>query len=148
MPDADLTQAEADHLIELDKHRVDNRGWGYPSLGGKVSIPLLSEDRREEFTLDLWRSRINLAKSTHQNRARQVVILIRLDIGSAPHRNPDGEEIAAPHIHRYREGFGDKWAETVPEGVFRNLADPLWTLHDFMQYCNIVEHPIIQGTWL
>ena len=59
----------------IPKQRVDNRTWSYPSGGGSVSIPLVSEDRREEFRLDLWRSRVNLAKSSHQNRARHVVPL-------------------------------------------------------------------------
>ena len=148
MPDADLSQTEANYLIGIAKCRVDQRRWPYPSRGGSVSIPLVSVNKREEFRLDLWRSRINLAKNTHQNRARQVVPLLRLDIGGAPHRNPDGEEIAALHIHRYREGFGDKWAEPVPEGVFRDLRDPISTLMDFMEYCNIVEQPIIQASWL
>ena len=148
MPDADLTQTEADHLIGLAKFRVDARPHPYPSGGGSVSIPLVSEDRREAFSLDLWRARINLTKSRHQNRARQIVPLLRLDIGSAPHRNPDGAEIAGIHLHRYREGFGDKWAEPIPAGIFRDLANPMWTLDDFMRYCNVVEAPLIQASWL
>ena len=144
MPDADLSQTEADYLISLAKRRTDNRSWPYPSGGESVSIPLVSEDRREEFRLDLWRSCINLAKSTHQNRARQVIPLLRLDIGNAPHRNPDGEEIAALHIHRYREGFGDKWAEPIPADMFRDITNSMWMFEDFMRYCNVVELPAIQ----
>jgi len=144
MPELNLTQAEADALIALAKHRVDTREWDYPDLGGAVSVPLVSADRREQFVLDMRRGRIDLAKGTYQNRGRQVVVLVRLDFGGAPHRNPDGEEIGSPHLHLYREGFGDKCAVPVPKDRFTHLGDAWRTLEDFMRYCNIVEPPIIQ----
>jgi len=144
MAEVNLTQAEADALIAMAKHRVDNTEWDYPDLGGGVSVPLISADRREQFVLDLRRGRIDLAKGTYQSRARQVIVLVRLDFGGAPHRNPDGEEIGPPHLHLYREGFGDKWAVPVPSEGFPNLGDPWRTLEDFMQYCNIVDPPVIR----
>jgi len=144
MADVILTQAEADALIALAKHRVDATEWDYPDLGGAISVPLVSADRREPFLLDLRRGRIDLAKGTYQNRGRQVVVLIRLDFGGAPHRNPDGEEIGSPHLHLYREGFGDKWALPVPTDRFVDLANHWQTLEDFMRFCNIVEPPVIR----
>ena len=144
MADMNLTQAEADALIALAKHRVDATEWDYPDLGGAISVPLRSADRREQFLLDLRRGRIDLAKGTYQNRGRQVVVLVRLDFGGAPHRNPDGEEIGSPHLHLYREGFGDKWAVSVPSDRFTDLSNLWRTLEDFMRYCNIVEPPIIR----
>ena len=148
MPDADLTQVEADQLIALPKSRVDRRTWSYPRGGGRVAIPLLSEDKREHFVLDLRRARIDLAKSTHQIRARQVVPLIRLCMGTAPHRNPDGEKIIPIHLHHYREGYWDKWAQPIPANAFRDLTDQFGTLADFMAYCNIIEPPTIQSSWI
>jgi hypothetical protein len=71
-------------------------------------------------------------------------VLVRLDFGGAPHRNPDGEEIGSPHLHLYREGYGDKWAVPVPEDRFENLSDPWQTLEDFMRYCNVVQSPMIR----
>ncbi|MDE0330881.1 MAG: hypothetical protein OXL41_03350 [Nitrospinae bacterium] len=144
MADTSLTQAEADALLALDKRRVDGTQWDYPDFGGRITVPLASTDRRESFLLDLRRSRIDLAKCTYQNRGRQVVILARLDLGSAPHRNPDGAEIASPHLHLYREGFGDKWASPVPSDHFSSLGDTWLTLEDFMRFCNIVEPPFIR----
>ena len=139
---ASLTQAEADALLAMEKRRTDTTGWEYPDFGGKVAVPLISVDRREQFFLDLYRARIDLRKKTFQNRGRQVVILARLDFG-APHRNPDGEEIGSPHLHLYREGFGAKWAYPVPQASFPNLGDPQMTLEDFMRFCNIVTPPVI-----
>jgi len=108
MTDANLIQAEADALLAMEKRRVDDSEWNYADLGGQITVPLVSSDQRESFLLDMRRGGIDLAKGTYQNRGRQVVILARLDFGGAPHRNPDGEEIGSPHLHLYREGYGDK----------------------------------------
>jgi len=140
----DLTQPEADALIAMEKHRVDDTTHRFPPLGGTLTVPLHSADRREEFLLDIGQGRIDLLKTKLQNRARQVVILVRLDLAGAPHRNPDGEEVPCPHLHRYREGFGDKWASPVPAHLFRINAGLWETLEDFMHFCNITEPPYIQ----
>ena len=144
MADSSLTQVEADALIALEKRRVDLREWRYPDFGGAITIPLVSTDRREPFLLDLRRSRIDLAKGTYQNRGRQIVVLVRLDFGARPHRNPDGMEIGSPHLHVYREGFGDKWAFPPPTDRFAHLEDSWRTLEDFMQFCHVVEPPVIR----
>lgn len=138
-----LTQAEADALLAMAKRRADEQEYMYPQGGGSLTVPLVSQDGQEQFLLDIIRGRIDLQKVTYQNRARHVVPLARLDLNGPPHRNPDGEEIACPHIHIYREGFLDKWAKPVPAQKFKNL-DNLWaTLQDFMRFCNVVEPPRI-----
>ncbi|MDX2150661.1 MAG: hypothetical protein SFV54_07995 [Bryobacteraceae bacterium] len=90
MADIDITQEEADELIAMEKHRVDNKNWWFPEPGDRLSIPLTSVDKRENFTLDITRAQIKLTKATYQNRARQAILLMRLDLDGPPHRNPDG----------------------------------------------------------
>jgi hypothetical protein len=144
MADITLTQAEADALIAMPKSRFNDEEWNYPGTGGAITVPLISDDKREGFLLDISRGRIDLLKGKYQNRGRQVVILVRLDFGGAPHRNPDDTEISGPHLHRYREGYGDKWAFSVPPGNFPNLGDLWQTLVDFMKYCNVTQPPRIR----
>ena len=108
----------------------------------------MSENKRESFLLDVSRGRIDLAKGTYQNRARQTLVLVRLDFGGPPHRNPDGEEVGSPHLHVYREGYGAKWAAPVPADRFPSLGDLWATLDDFMRYCNVTKAPnIARGLW-
>ena len=141
-----LNQADADALLAMEKIRIDDTAYDYPGLGGTLKITLQSLDKREAFILDISRSQINLVKGKYQNRARSVVILARLDFGGAPHRNPNDEEIPCPHLHLYREGFGDKWATPVPPEIFRNIDDRWQLLQDFMRFTNITAPPdIIQG---
>ena len=144
MADLNLTQAEADALIAMEKHRVNEDRSDFPMGGQSLTLPLQSPDKREQFLLDLNRGRIDLLKVKMQNRARQVVVLVRLDLGGAPHRNPDDEEIPAPHLHVYREGYGAKWAIPVPADRFTATADIWATLEDVMQYCNITQPPHIE----
>ncbi|MBI4667923.1 MAG: hypothetical protein HY747_01865 [Elusimicrobia bacterium] len=144
MPEIILSQSEADALISMEKVRADDQSWNYPNLGGQISIPLVSKNKRENFILDVSRGKIDLLKGTYQNRAHQVVILVRLDFGGRPHRNPDEEEITSPHLHVYREGYGDKWAVPVPIDRFLDISNLWQTLQDFMRYCNITEPPNIE----
>jgi hypothetical protein len=144
MADLNLTQTEADALISMEKHRVNEDQSDFPMGGQSVVLLLQSPDKREHFLLDLSRGRIDLLKVKMQNRARQVVVLVRLDLGGAPHRNPDDEEIPAPHLHVYREGYGDKWAVPVPAGRFTATTDFWTTLEEFMRFCNITEPPRIE----
>jgi hypothetical protein len=141
MAEINLTQDEADLLIAMKKYKVNDERWDYPGLGGSISVPLVSENKRENFILDIYRGRIDLVKGTYQNRSRQVVILVRLDFGGQPHRNPDQQEVPSPHLHLYREGFGDKWAFPVPLDKFPSVTDLWQTVNDFMVYCNVVEQP-------
>lgn len=137
-----LTQAEADALLRMDKVRVDASEHPFPDLGGHVEIPLISRDKREVFSLDISRRRIALT-TKYQTRARQTVVLARLDFNS-PHRNPDDSEVGVPHLHIYKEGYGDKWAVEAPAGMLTNPADVWLVLTEFMTYCAIVEPPMIK----
>jgi hypothetical protein len=144
MADINLTQPEADALIAMEKHRASEARHDFPMGGEAVSLPLESVDRREQFLLDLSRGRIDLRKVKMQNRGRQVVVLVRLDLGGAPHRNPDDGEIPAPHLHVYREGYGDKWAIPVPVEHVRDPSDVWTTFEDFLRYCNITRPPHLE----
>ena len=144
MAETTLTQAEADALLAMEKHRVDDTQHVFPILGGSVEIPLTSANKRETFLLDITRGRINLKKATYQNRVRTVVILARLDIDGPPHENPDGAEILCPDLHTYREGYGDKWAVPAPASVFSRTTDLWGSLEDFMAFCRITETPLIE----
>lgn len=144
MSDIFLTQQEADFLLfRVVKQRINDTEYDYPMMGGALSIPLLSEDKKNEFTLDISRGHIDILKGKYQTRGYRTIILARLDFGGSPHRNPDDTEISSPHLHLYREGYGSKWAIAVPT-VFSNLTDLWQTLDNFMDYCLIRLKPKIK----
>lgn len=139
----ELTQAEIEYFLKLKKNYIGVQKFKYPTLGGKLNIQLSSSDKNEDFILDITRSHISLSKNTFQNRARVAIILLRLDLDSAPHRNPDGEVVSGNHLHVYKEGFGDKYAYPLPE-EFTDCKDINDFLDRFMDYCNIINKPIIE----
>ena len=144
MPELDLSQPEADALIAMEKVRVDDTEHDYPTAGGKLRLPLVSRDRRESFILSIYRGRIDFHKGTYQNMAKLVIPLVRVDFGGQPHTNPDGETIQTPHIHVYREGFGDKYALPLPAERFPNTDNPWQILQSFYTFCSIVEPPRVR----
>lgn len=142
MADNALSQADAEALLRMEKIPASSDKFNFPDFGGRIEVPLVSRDERENFSLDINRKRIALTTG-YQTRARRVVVLARLDF-AAPHRNPDGSEVGVPHLHLYREGYGDKWAVEVPAGMLSNPADVWRVLHDFMRYCGVIEQPNIE----
>jgi hypothetical protein len=145
MADITLPQVEADALIAMEKFRTDARLWNWPNPGERLPIPLTSADKRESFILDITRARIKVTKATYQDRARQAIVLMRLDLDGPPHTNPDGQEIPCPHLHVYREGFGTKWATPLPVVYPDPAATDLLTMcRAFMADCAIVDPPDFQ----
>ncbi len=137
MADIEITQPEADALMEMEKRFVDSSDWLFPGPGERIALELTSLDKRENFMLDVTRARIKLTKATCQNRARQVIVLMRLDLDGRPHRNPDGTELPCPHLHIYREGFGTKWAIPAPVDRYPTPLDLFSTCEAFIRHCNI-----------
>ena len=140
----DLTQAEADDLMSMEKHRLSDDAVPYPAPGRNVTVALRSADNRQEFLLDIWRSNKNPRRVRFQLRVKRAIILARIDLGGPPHSNQDDEpDIPAPHLHLYREGR-ENWAMAVPSENFTALDDHYRTLEEFMVYCNITTPPKFQ----
>ena len=144
MADLNLTQSEADALLAMEKKRVDDKDWVFPPPGVNFSIRLTSLNKRENFMLDANRSQIKLLKATFQNRARVAIVLVRLEIDGPPHTNPDGQAIPCPHLHVYREGYGDKWAHPAPANRYPDPRNLLETFEAFMRHCNITDPPRVE----
>jgi hypothetical protein len=157
--DIDITQAEADNLIAMEKHCLEERSWLFPAPGTRLAIPLVSPDKRENFMLDITRATVRLTKATYQNRARAAIILMRLDLDGPPHPNPEaaptgiayawlspyaGQIVPCPHLHLYVEGYGDKWAIPAPADRYPNVQDLFSTFEAFMAHCNITRLPQIE----
>lgn len=141
-----LTQGEADALIAMPKLLEVVGMIDFPTPGERAVWQAASVDGREKFVMDVNRGRLRLIKCTYQERYRLTEILVRVDVGGPPHRNPDGVVMDCPHIHVYREGFADKWAEPLPQGRFGEPTDLVRTFRDFLGFCNLQHIPEIQAS--
>lgn len=141
-----LKQSSADSLLKIEKIPDQLEAIAFPVNGGKYCCKLKAKAGREKFLLDIRQKRVSLYY-TYQTRTRSSVVLARLDFGH-PHQNPDGKKVSAPHLHIYREGFGDWFAMALPKEFFPNAGDPLKTFDDFVKYCNIIKLPGISYVFL
>jgi len=141
-----LTQQEADFLITAPKRFVDVGLIELPSQGGSLALQLVALETPETFRIDVSRKgAIKVSKYTCQGRYRATVLLLRLDVDGRPHTNPDGTEVECPHIHKYREGYDDKWAEPIDPKVFTNVKDLSTTFCEFATLFGVVHIPAVQG---
>jgi len=110
----------------------------------KFKRELVSADGRERFLLDIWCSGARLGKYTFQNRARVIIILVRVDVGDTlEHTNPDGVQVSGAHIHIYREGYDVKFAFPLNTYPFGDPTDMVRTFEDFANFCHIETLPPI-----
>lgn len=139
-----LTQTEADTLLAMAKIFANRAATSIPP-GTNQTRSLIGSDPKERFLLDMWRGTFRLSKIRYQTRTRQVFILARLCIDGAPHTNPDGTRLSGSHLHVYREGYDDKWAQPLDAIRFPNPTDIAQTFQNFCDFCNIQDLPRFQA---
>jgi len=137
-----LSQDIADKLISMDKKLINCNTLIVPLPNESIVIEASSLCEKEHFLFDIWRGKIQIRKYKFQNRYSKNEILLRLDIVPETHfhMNPDGERIYGPHLHYYKEGFGDAWAKQYTS-ISNNFLD---YIADFFKLCNVVNVPNIQ----
>jgi len=140
----ELTQEIADELLAMEKEFVLGDVLNLHP-GAKFVRELRSADGREQFLLDFFQGTLRLEKVTSNHRYARTIILARLDLNGAPHTNPDGQTIYGSHLHLYREGYGDKWAEPIDPATFSKPSDPVTSLHEFLRFLKVKNAPPIQG---
>jgi hypothetical protein len=141
----ELTQARADEYLAVKKRFLLN-----PEINlnqpFKITEPLVSDEHGDIFKLDLRQGRMELKMVNLNTRANECFVLCRLDIDDRMHKNPDNKKINEPHIHFYKEGFGDKFAFPAKDYGFSNFDNILENIKRFFSFCNIDTTKIsIQG---
>jgi hypothetical protein len=139
-----LTQSEADLLIAMKKTFAHLSTLSIQP-GDDQTHELIGDDKREKFFLDIWRATFRLSKIKYQNRGRNVIVLVRLDIDGSPHTNPDETTVGRSHLHIYRERYEDKWAYEIDKSEFTDIHDIQNSFYDFCRYCHIENVPPFQG---
>ena len=118
-----------------------------PNNGENSIYDLKSKETQDKFYLDVdRRGRIELSRFKLQTRYAVIKLpLVRIDIDSPPHLNPDGTKTSRNHIHIYREVDNDTgnlpWAYSLEEfeqiKFNRNNIVFLDIFSSFCEYCNI-----------
>lgn len=141
-----MSDEEFKKLLSLNKQFVQNN-IQLPLIGYNDVFNLISKESNDAFFLDIdRRGRIELSKLKIQTRyALTKLPLVRIDINSPQHINPDGTKTSRNHIHIYKETEYDTgnlpWAYDIETILsFSNgieNADFMELFYCFCAYCNI-----------
>lgn len=139
-----LTHYEFKYLLELEKEFTQPQV-NLPLPGNRDAFDLINRPSDERFVLDVNRSgKIELSKYSLQNRHQRTKLpLVRVDIDSPPHRNPDGTKVSRNHIHIYQaDGTGDEnrnlpWAYEISDILNTTNYDFMNIWDQFCAYCHI-----------
>ena len=140
-----MTNEEFQDLLEMKKIFLKNN-IQLPENNENNSYELKSESTKDRFYIDIdRRGKIEFSKFKLQNRYLQTKQpLVRIDIDSPPHINPDGTKTSRNHIHIYRETEFDTgnlpWAYDLSD--FKGLVlnedySFIHVFHEFCKYCHI-----------
>ena len=147
-----MTDERFQELMRLEKSFVKS-DIVLPANNENVAFDVKSISTRDEFFLDIdRRGKIELSKFKLQNRyAKTKLPLVRIDIDSPPHTNPDGTMTSRNHIHIYRETDTPTgnlpWAydlDSFEEYRFEDITNFMQVFSDFCAFCRIAV-PHIQG---
>lgn len=119
-----------------------------PGINKIYNLESTSSD--DKFFLDVdRRGKIELSKFKIQHRyAITKLPLVRIDIDSPPHTNPDGSRVSRNHIHIYKEVEFDTgnlpWAYELNSvnGFSEIPLDFISIFHFFCDYCNILTNNV------
>lgn len=139
-----MTQDEYDYLMLQEKTFEDkNTIIEISPAPIKWTKEIKCKTSNNKFLLDFYRGSFELAKFTANKRFRQTIVMLRYDNGGR-HTNPDGEVFEGPHVHLYKEGYGDKFAFPVSK-IKINESDSMETrFKKILHFCNIIDCPYLE----
>lgn len=83
----------------------------FPRQTKEAQLQLISWNSRNRYILYINRKSNITTRYTLQNRIHDSFILLRLDLDTKPHRNPDGNKISGNHLHLFDRGdTSGSWA--------------------------------------
>lgn len=148
-----LMDSEALEFFQEEK-RFKEPIFKFPRQGTSLSLEAEGVSKHTEYLMDINRKLCTLTRITYQNRVQKTVTLLRLDIDTKPHKNPDGKIISGTHLHIYKEGYLDAWAYELDDPILNSInpnfnpsdlvcSDMERRFEAFSRLCNFVNYPIV-----
>lgn len=122
-------ESEYFKFIKAEKSYIDKE-FTFPAKDESIILEA-KDDNNIEYIVDINRKRAILTRCTYQNRYATSIILLRLDIDTKPHRNPnDNKVISGNHIHVYTEKYGSAYALELDDPILKEI-NPEFDLNRF-----------------
>lgn len=145
-----LTDIQFEELMNLNKY-FTKKNIQLPTAGESESFDLAARETDDKFFLDAdRRGRIELKIKLQTRYALTKLPLVRIDLNSPPHINPDGTKVSRNHIHIYKDSDYNTgnlpWAyELNTIDIFAKddiQADFMQIFYHFCEYCRIETYSI------
>ena len=137
--DTKLTTDEARKLVEMIKRSLVTEV-KFPDRGGKIKFDVIGDTKKDVFTIDIYRGKINPYKYDMGALIKKNgTMLLQLHISpSNVHTNPDGQKIVGNHWHVYTEEYGRAFAFPAEDISADEFVD---NTISFLTKFNVVEQP-------
>ena len=111
MSETKLTNDEATKLLEMLKRSLV-ADINFPDCGGKAKFDVVGNTKKDVFSIDIYRGKINPHKyDIGALIKKNGIMLLQLHINPTNvHTNPDGQKIIGNHWHIYTEEHGRAFA--------------------------------------
>lgn len=150
-----ITLAELldDPLVLIhEKKQYEDKSFKFPVQNEEVHLNGTGLSSRYHYLVNINRKRCICSRVTFLNRINTSTILLRLDIDTKPHCNPDNRRVGVTHLHVFQTGFNDAWAyelndpklaELFPGFDFSrfNETRPELLFVEFSKLCNFINLP-------
>lgn len=140
-----ITQEEADTLRIIEKYLANPQDVKIPKMRETRIYPAYHKcynRRRDDLDVSAYRGGIDENKVSYRLIYKKGILLIRIDTNDkTAHINPDNKSFIppmTPHVHIYREGYGDKFAYPLPDEFSSKGADIEKLFIEFLQYSNFI----------
>lgn len=136
-----LTQEEAERLLSMLKKSLIEYLM-LPQKGDKVEFDVCGDNKKDLFSINIFRGKINGNKINYNARIKSNgIMLLELHINATNrHINPDGTIITGSHWHIYKEGFGNRYAFPADDIEDNNFVQ---NTINFLDEFNVIEKPVI-----
>lgn len=141
MSNLKMSQAEAERLLQMLKRSLAKQV-DFPVKGEKEEFRVIGDSKRDDFTINIYRGKINNSKYNIGARiTKQGILLLELHTNPTNiHTNPDGEKIVGTHWHIYTEDHGRAYAVAAEDINSENFID---TTMRFLDEFNVIEKPSV-----
>ena len=144
------------NIQEEKKYTV--KSFKFPAQNECIMLSGKGLKTKNDYIIDINRKQATLERITFQDRFQTTIVLLRLDIGTKIHTNPDNKKVSGNHIHIYCDDYKDTFAYELDDLILSEI-NPNFDLsrfktnnhydlfYNFSKFCNFIDKPLMETTF-
>lgn len=144
------------NIQEEKKYTV--KSFKFPAQNECIMLSGKGLKTKNDYIIDINRKQATLERITFQDRFQTTIVLLRLDIGTKIHTNPDNKKVSGNHIHIYCDDYKDTFAYELNDPILSEI-NPSFDLskfktsnhyelfYHFSKFCNFIDRPLMETSF-